>query len=302
MNTEVRPGIIRAWLLAARPKTLAATVVPVAVGGAVAWHDGSFRFFPVFCCFMFAILAQIAANFANDYFDFKHGVDTEDRVGPDRALSNGWISARAMIWGMILTLGLACCFGLLLLPYGGWKLVYVGAAAALFCLLYSAGPYPLANIGLGDLLVIAFFGIIAIAFTVYVQTETFALPTWSVALAFGLATDNILVANNYRDRDTDRAHQKYTSIVLLGEWFGRCLYLFNGLAATGLICLYFYMKENTGWPIFVALSFYLLIHVRTWYQMIRLQKAQLNQILGASARNLVLLGTLFVGIICFLEK
>lgn len=280
------------WVLAARPKTLPASCVPVAVGTCLAAFNGGFRAVPALLCLLFAVCAQIAANFSNDYFDFKSGVDVDDRLGPDRAVASGWISPRSMLFGAILALLFACSFGLGLIPYGGWKLVWVGVASVLFCLLYTAGPFPLSYIGLGDLAVVTFFGLVATGFTYYVQTQTFTTEIILLGLAVGLATDNILVANNYRDRRSDRIHHKYTSVVLFGDTFGRMLYLVNGLAASGLT-LYCFVHGGFSRVAVVLLVLYLYFHLRAWWLLLRLEGKRLNIVLELSAKNLVLYGFLF---------
>lgn len=135
---------IQAWLEAARPKTLPASFSPVLVGCALAYRDGVFKLVPAILCVLVALLAQIASNFANDYFDFKKGADKEDRLGPERAVASGWITPKAMLWGTFITLGLSCLCGCFLLFFAGWELIGVGIAIAICVLAYSAGPFPLA--------------------------------------------------------------------------------------------------------------------------------------------------------------
>ena len=156
---------IHAWLEAARPKTLPASFSPVLVGCALAYRDGVFKLAPTILCVLVALLAQIASNFANDYFDYKKGADKEDRLGPERAVASGWITPKAMLWGTFITLGLSCLCGCFLLFFAGWELIAVGVAIAICVLAYSAGPYPLAYNGLGDVCVVLFYGIIPVCFT-----------------------------------------------------------------------------------------------------------------------------------------
>ncbi len=291
---------ISPWVLAARPKTLAASSIPVVVGTCMAAFQGGFRLVPAVLCLMFALCAQIAANFSNDYFDYKSGVDDGERFGPDRAVASGWISPGGMLTGTIIALLFACSFGLGLIPYGGWKLIWVGIACVCFCLLYSAGPFPLAHIGLGDLAVVFFFGLVATGFTFYVQTKTLISEVTLLGLAVGLAADNILVANNYRDRRSDRVHGKYTSIVLFGDTFGRMLYLFNGLVASGLT-LYCFTHGGFSRAAVFLLVLYLYFHLRAWFLLLRYEGKKLNLVLEYSAKNLVLYGFLFA-IACALPR
>ena len=294
-----RPTRLGAWFLAARPKTLTASSIPVVVALALAWGDlsvsgGEFRWIPAICCFYFAVLAQVAANFVNDYADFKKGSDGADRKGPARVVASGWITPRAMLVATILSLALACGFGLATLPYGGWKLIVVGLVSCVFCLLYSAGPLPLAYVGLGDVLVVAFFGFVAVGFTYYLQTETITLDAVLVGLAVGFAVDNILVANNYRDRDEDRANRKYTLIALFGERFGRYFYLANGLIVVLLLAFVLWRRDDllsTG--SLGALLVYLAFHWQAWRTLVKIRSGSaLVKVLALSSRNVVVLGVL----------
>ena len=147
---------LKAWVLAARPKTLAGAAVPVMVGCALARMDGGFRFLPAVLCFLFAFLMQIDANFINDLYDFIRGSDRKDRLGPERACAQGWITVNGMKRGIAVTTVVACMTGSGLLFYGGPILILIGAACVVFAFLYTAGPYPLAYYGWGDLLVVVF--------------------------------------------------------------------------------------------------------------------------------------------------
>ena len=166
----------KAWIEAARPRTLPASAAPVIAATAYAAHDGLLQWTPALLCLLFALLAQIASNFGNDYFDFKKGTDRPDRTGPQRAVASGLISPRAMFMATVAVLALACIARLGLVYYGGWWLVPAGACIALFALAYSAGPYPLSYHGLGDITVLLFFGLVPVNLTYYVQTGFFALP------------------------------------------------------------------------------------------------------------------------------
>ncbi len=223
---------LQAWILAARPKTLPASIVPVLVGSVIAFHSGAFRPLAALMALLFALFAQIAANFVNDLADGRRGNDREeDRKGPQRMVASGQISPGGMLIGTIVALGLAALGGIGLIYYGGVRLILVGAVCLLFAILYSAGPFPLSYYALGDVLVFLFFGLVATGFTFYVQTGVWTREILWGAIAVGLATDNILIANNYRDRDEDRKNRKFTLIALFGERFGRLFYLVNGLIA-----------------------------------------------------------------------
>ena len=203
---------IQAWIEAARPKTLPASLSPVLVGSALAYRDGAFEMAPAVICLMVALLSQIASNFANDYFDYKKGADKEDRLGPERAVASGWIAPKTMLIATVITLGLACLCGLLLLFYGGWVLLPVGIAIAVCVLAYSAGPFPLAYNGLGDICVLLFYGIVPVVFTYFVQAGSITLLTLILSVAMGLLSVNILIVNNYPySYLTDLSHYKRTA-------------------------------------------------------------------------------------------
>lgn len=203
--------------MAIRPKTLPAAVGPVLVGSAVAFRDGRFTFLPAFCCLIGAMLLQIGVNLANDYFDFKNNIDSEERLGPLRVTQSGLISPGEVKRGMIFCLFLAALVFLYLAVVGGWPIVIIGAASVLAALAYSGGPYPLASNGLGELFVFIFFGLVAVGGTYFIQA---GLLTWVVILAAfppGLLITAIMVVNNLRDIDTDRKAGKNTLAVMLGQ-------------------------------------------------------------------------------------
>lgn len=283
----------RAWFLAARPKTLSAALVPVVVAAALAWAEGHFRPVPVVLCLVFAALMQVAANFINDLLDFRKGTDREDRLGPERACAQGWVTPAAMRRAIAVVLVLACAAGCGLLFYGGWWLVLVGAACVVFAFLYTT---LLSYCGMGDVLVWGFFGFVPVLGTYYVQAASLTPSAWCLAAACGLVIDTLLVVNNYRDRDTDRAAGKRTLIVALGGRFGSLFYLGQGLAAYGCaaaLALYGYR-----WTALFPLL-YVVLHVRTWRTMVRIgQGRALNGILGATSRNMFLFAVLLALALC----
>lgn len=276
---------IQAWLEAARPKTLPASFSPVLVGCALAYRDGVFKLAPAILCVLVALLAQIASNFANDYFDFKKGADKEDRLGPERAVASGWITPKAMLWGTFITLGLSCLCGCFLFFFARWELIGVGIAIAICVLAYSAGPFPLAYNGLGDVCVLLFYGVIPVCFTYYIQTLSFSLLSFLLSVALGLLSVNILVVNNYRDYLQDKAARKRTTIVLFGRRFGRVFYILNECVAFLLVLPL--VLDAPWWILFLfgilfALCFY------TTRELLTLEGRALNRTLGHTARNVFL--------------
>ena len=287
---NVRTNSIKAWILAARPKTLAAAATPVLLGCALAYTDGAFQWIPALLCFLFAFSMQIDANFINDYYDFLKGSDREDRLGPERACAQGWITLSAMKKGMIIITLLSCVWGLLLLKYCGLEMIPIGMLCVLFAFLYTAGPYPLAYHGWGDVLVIVFFGFVPVGCTYYTMAHDW---TWNVTIACaacGLVSDLLLMLNNYRDREQDKISGKRTLVVRFGEPAGRWAYLILGILAVGLCS--FYAFHGHLLASLLPLVF-LIPHFTTWREMVRIFKGkELNIVLGKTARNIVVFGLL----------
>lgn len=229
------------WLEATRPKTLPAAVVPVLLASSLAYADGSFDWRAVAVCLAFALLIQIGTNFANDYLDGTKGTDTAARLGPRRAVAAGLIAPATMKRATILVLAVGFCVGLGLIPFGGWWLLAVGVASVACAWLYTGGPYPLAYNGLGDVFVVLFFGFVAVGCTYYVQTGTISLDVVLLGLGSGLLVNNILVVNNYRDLDEDRAAGKRTLVVLLGRRAALVQYAVSSLLAGGVV-LWFWLQ------------------------------------------------------------
>ncbi|MDR1880087.1 MAG: 1,4-dihydroxy-2-naphthoate polyprenyltransferase [Tannerellaceae bacterium] len=280
-----RKNQLQAWIEAARPKTLPASVSPVFLGCALAYADDALRIVPAALCLWVALLAQIASNFANDYFDFKKGADTEERLGPERAVASGWITPKAMLGGTFIALGLACLGGLFLCYLAGWELLFAGAAIALCVLAYSAGPFPLAYHGLGDVCVGVFYGVIPVCLTYYVQAAAFSPLSFPLSLALGFLSINILVVNNYRDCEQDRAAGKRTSIVRFGRAFGRWFYLANGVLA---ILFSLPLLLHTRWWILLLFVAFFSFFLSTWRALYRFQGRELNATLARSAGNVLL--------------
>ena len=272
----------KAWILAARPKTLSAALIPVVLASALAASQGKFSLTPAVLCVLFATFMQIAANFINDLFDFLKNTDRDDRLGPERACQQGWITPRAMRWGIAATLAVACACGLCLLPYGGWMLVGIGAACVVFAFLYTS---LLSYCGFGDVLVWVFFGFVPVAGTYYVEAGSFCREVWLLSAACGLLIDTLLVLNNYRDREQDRLSGKRTLVVALGERFGSLFYLLQGVAAYVLVA--FMSLEGNLWLAILPML-YLLPHYLTWRKMTQIREGRaLNRILGFTSRNML---------------
>lgn len=281
---------MKAWLLAARPKTLAGAATPVLIGCAFAFSAGVFQWGPAILCFLFAFLMQIDANFINDLFDYLKGADTKERLGPERACSQGWITPRAMKAGITATTLCASLTGLCLLYYAGPELIIVGLGCVLFAFLYTAGPYPLAYHGWGDLLVLLFFGLVPVGATFYTMSHGLSLQVLLGGVACGLVVDTLLMVNNYRDREQDAKNGKKTLAVRLGGRISGRLYLLLGIGAAAL-CLVFLTEGKTGAALLPQL--YLLPHYLSWRKMLKIERGkELNTILARTSLNMLLFGLL----------
>lgn len=213
------PDPLRIWIAAARPKTLPAAVAPVLVGAAIAHHHDGFAAAPAAAALAGAVLLQVAANFANDVFDYERGADTEERLGPTRAVQAGWVSPRQMRIALGLCLAAALAVGTYLVAVGGAPILILGLCAMAAAVAYTGGPYPLGYHGLGDVFVLLFFGFAAVGGTTFVQIGTVPeLSLWAGAGIGALATA-ILVVNNLRDAATDAVAGKRTLVVRFGQRF-----------------------------------------------------------------------------------
>lgn len=286
----MRPGSIEAWLIAARPKTLSAGVVPVLVGTACAHAAGAIAIGPALAALAGALLIQIGTNFANDVFDFENGADTAERVGPVRAAQAGLLTPAQLRAGMIAAFGAAMAVGAYLVWVGGWPIVAIGLASIAAGVAYTGGPYPLGYHGLGDVFVMAFFGFVAVCGTAYAQVGHVPALAWWASVPVGALATAILVVNNVRDRDTDARAGKRTLAVRLGRRAGVAEYAVLVAAAYAVpVAL---AASGSAWLLLPCATAPLaLVLVR------RLATTApgpaLNPLLGASARLLALHGALF---------
>lgn len=282
MSTAAAPSPLRAWWLAARPKTLPASVSPVIVGSALAASQGGFALGPALAALLAALLLQIGSNFANDYFDHIKGADTADRIGPTRVTASGLISPAAMRWGMGVIFGAAAIIGLYLIIVGGWPILAIGVASILAAIAYTGGPKPFGYIGLGDLFVFIFFGPVAVMGTAYVQTLRFTLDALIVSLPVGALITAILVVNNLRDIETDRHAGKITLAVRLGRPGTQVEYLLL-LVVAYLTLVVLWMQRWDTWLLLPWLT--LPLAVRLWQTITSaVDGPTLNTALAGTAR------------------
>jgi len=243
---------LKIWWLALRPKTLGAAIAPVLVGTAMAFADGKGHALAALAALLGALLIQIGTNFANDYFDFVKGADTEERLGPVRATQAGLVTPEAMRRAYELTFGLAFLLGLYLVTRGGWPIVIIGLCSIAAGIAYTGGPYPLAYRGLGDVFVLVFFGPVAVGGTYYVQAQDIHSTVLLAGLGPGLIATALLAVNNLRDADTDEKSNKRTLAVRFGKDFARHEYVLAvGMAL--MLPVLLVLESGSHWGALLAL-------------------------------------------------
>lgn len=289
-----------AWILAARPKTLSGAAVPVMIGVALAYKDSlayegrPFSWVAAGLCLLFAWIMQVDANFINDFFDYAKGTDNvSTRLGPRRACASGWVSIDKMKHAIAFTTCLAAVAGLPLVYYGGLEMILIGLLCMVFCFLYTTH---LSYVGMGDLLVVAFFGVVPICICYYIQLHTVSTFVFLASVACGFVVDTLLVVNNFRDRDTDRIAGKDTLVVKIGERAALQFYLSLGLGA----CIMGISYWTHGMMLATILpGVYLMFHYYTYMRIKRIFRGKaLNLCLGNTARNIFIYGVMVtVGIL-----
>ena len=281
------------WTLAARPKTLPAALTPVITGMAVAFvevgEDG-IHWLSAVLALVTALLLQIAANFANDALDFRRGADTVERLGPVRVTATGRVSSRAMLRATALVLLLATATGLPLAIRGGWPMFLIGAAAIVCAVAYTGGPFPLGYLGLGEVFVFVFFGLVGVAGTAYVQTRDLTGLALAASVPIGALAVAILVVNNLRDLRTDAQTGKRTLAVRVGErltrWEYKALVLI-ALATPPIL----WSVGWLGWWWLITLV-WLPVAGRLWSDITVRSGKQLNATLADTGKGLLLYGLL----------
>ena len=282
----------RCWIEAMRLRTLPVSLSGViyAVGlGMTSWH---FRPIAAALCLLFALLAQIASNFANEYYDFKAGFDKSGRIGPRRGVTEGDISPRAMKTATFATLAAACAVGCFLVwSYGQWWMYAVGIITALGVIAYSTGPFPLSRHCLGELAVICFFGIIPVCLTYILMGGTYGWWLLAASFGIGLMGANVLIVNNYRDMDDDKAVSKHTLTVAIGRRATAAIYLANGILAL-ILTLPAWIASSRYWWI-IPLT-YTICHTTLYFRLSRLTGTALNPLLGITAILMLFYTTGFI--------
>lgn len=290
MNTT-QPSALKSWILALRPRTLTATLAPVIVGAALSRRfTPDLSWFLVSCALLCTLFLQLTSNLVNDVSDFKKGTDTAERLGPLRATANGWLTPRAVWIGAIICIVGAILSGLPLILAGGLPLLILGAASVLAAVAYTAGPFPLAYLGLGELFVLIFFGWVAVSGLVYALTGSWFVPgSWLAATQVGLLTVVMIAVNNLRDINGDRQSGKRTLAARFGERFIRGLIAF---------CLFTpYVMGVLWWPITNRAFFLPLMALpfgfKVWNGLVATKPSkEMNRFLGMASMHLLLFGLL----------
>lgn len=290
-NSNKNIDKLKNWLLASRPKTLPAAVAPVLIGTSVAYYDNKHNFIAAFIALICSLLIQIGTNFVNDLYDHLKGSDGDERVGPARALATGIISITEMKLAIYITFGVTFLLGLFLVNLAGWPILIVGVLSIASGYAYTAGPYPLAYNGLGDIFVFLFFGVVAVVGTYYVQALQLTELIFIASIPAGALITNILVVNNFRDIDEDRGNNKNTLAVMFGNQFSRVQYLLQLLIAY-VVPVFIFVKYETSWAILLPLIT-LPLGIKLFKMLIYLSGEKLNKTLEFTAKLSVIFSILF---------
>jgi len=283
---------LKIWLLASRPKTLWAGIAPVIIGSALAFGDGKFHFISAMAALAASLLIQIATNFSNDYYDFVKGADTKERIGPTRITQSGLVKPEIVKIAFIITFSFAFLIGMYLIWRGGWPILAIGILSIILGILYTGGPFPLGYHGLGDIVVLIFFGPVAVGGTYYVQALEITPVVIIAGLSPGLLSMALLTVNNLRDIHTDRKAGKKTLAVRFGELFTRMEYLFSITIACLIPALLFLLKGDH--PYALATTFVFIPAIPSIYSIFMKQIGpDLNHILANTGKLLLLYSLVF---------
>ena len=270
-------------MLASRPKTLPAAVVPVWSGCFMAWHlTGNFDVRLAVVTVLGAVFIQIATNFFNDVIDARKGADTSARLGPQRATAGGLLSPRAVYAGAVFMLLQAVVCGFLLYHVRGWAILAIGIPSLYLSYGYTGGPFPLAYRGLGEVFVILFFGLVAVMGTIFIQTGVWPWQGWILGLQIGLLSAVLIAVNNYRDLDEDRAANKLTLAV---RWGRRPLaFLIYGMTVLPALLVFVYGNSLCWFWVSLALA---AIFLAAEFRLMKPDGVS-SKLLGLSALHLIL--------------
>ena len=292
MSSPTSPSKVAVWILAARPKTLWAGVAPVLIGTAMAYEAGGGAWLPAVAALFGSIMIQVGTNFANDYFDYKKGADSDNRLGPLRVTQAGLVKPDTMKRAVAIAFLLACAAGAYLVWRAGWPIALIGLLSVACGILYTAGPYPLGYIGLGDLFVLVFFGPVAVGGTYYVQTLDLDGIVVLSGMAPGLFSVAILTVNNLRDMDGDRVAGKKTLAVRFGRTFARMEFLLSIVTASAIPALLYLSTKRHVYSLLAAMvPFLALSAIRKVFTST--DGAVLNDVLAATGKLLLVYSLIF---------
>jgi 1,4-dihydroxy-2-naphthoate octaprenyltransferase len=283
--------MFKLWLSATRPKTLWAAVSPVIIGLAMAWDAGQFNWAAAAVTLLTALLIQIGTNFANDYYDYIKGADTEERFGPQRLTQAKLVKPQTMKNAFILVFMLAFLCGLYLVFVGGWPILLIGIFSILFGILYTGGPYPLGYNGLGEIFVFVFFGPVAVAGTYYIHTHQINSVVIAAGIAPGLIASAILVVNNLRDIKSDALAHKKTVAVRFGEKFTQVEYLLIMIFAALTPFIIFLIYDKGIYSLFSSL--FIIFAIPSIKKVFSIKGKLLNEVLSETGKLLLIYTIIF---------
>jgi 1,4-dihydroxy-2-naphthoate octaprenyltransferase len=291
METAIAaPHPLKLWVMAIRPKTLVAGLIPVLLGDALAARDGMHSFGNVLAPLAWTLLIQIACNLNNDYYDYKRGADTAERLGPVRVTQSGLMTPETVLAGTLAFFAAAILVGLHLMSQIGLPALVLVVVSVIAAHAYTGGPFPLGYNGLGDVAVFIFFGLVPVSLTYYVEARQLSPLMWQVALVPGFLGMAILAVNNVRDAATDVRAGKRTLVVMLGTRFGRGLYA-TVLTLAALVPVVLWVTGQTGPTVLLALIGLPLARAPLT-RMLRDSGAVLNEALAETARFELVFGVL----------
>lgn len=273
---------IKKWASIIRPRTLPVSMASVIMAIALSFVKDEKQWLPAALCLLFAVLAQIVSNLANDYADFKTGSDNENSLGPERKLVSGEITAKTMLKAIIIAASVCFLVGLSLLYWGGWILLPFGLLIMAVAFCYSMGPFPLSYHALGDVAVILFFGIVPITFTYYILTKEINWEIITAGIAMGLVVDELLIVNNVRDEEEDKLHNKKTTVGIFGSKFMKMVFLLNPFITCGLG--FYFMRDICDYKVWaIAIIPMLIYSVIVSIRLNKYKGKQLNALLGQAS-------------------
>ncbi len=278
------------WLLAARPKTLAAAVTPVLVGTALAFQV-TMHWPPFVFALLASVFIQIGTNYVNDALDFKKGADTHTRLGPLRVTQAGLLDADAVLRGAYFCFFLAALCGIPLILRGGWPIAAIGIASIVAAYAYTGGPYPLAYHGLGEIFVMIFFGLVAVCGSFYLQRLALDPTAWIGGIAVGSLAVVILAINNLRDIENDRASNKRTLAARFGTTFARTEIVFFAILPFACVIAIAYLRRS--WMLTVPMLA-IILAIALLARVARSRGAELNRCLALAGALEWIFGILYV--------